>query len=196
VYMVHEDWSGWNEQQGIQPTYISAGQYKTEGNPDEPLSDEARADWQQEVNDLYAMFVNDVAAGRSVTAQVVRDTYGEGRTLIADRALTAGMVDRIDTIETVIGGLLVPGSTGGAAARAGRASIIRPARAETTPPPAGDETDPPAPADQPPPADPPADPPEPEPEPEETPPVEPPADPALEPDVGPEARAAIAALLV
>jgi signal peptide peptidase SppA len=122
VYMVHEDWSGFNEQQGIQPTYISAGKYKTEGNPDEPLSDEARADWQQEVDDLYAMFVADVAAGRGVTAEQVRDGYGEGRTLLADRALAAGMVDRVDTIETVIGALLVPGSTGGAAARAGRAS--------------------------------------------------------------------------
>jgi hypothetical protein len=93
---------------GHQPTYISAGKYKTEGNPDEPLSDEARADWQQEVDDLYAMFVADVAAGRGVTAQQVRDGYGEGRTLLADRALAAGMVDRVDTIETVIGGCSSP----------------------------------------------------------------------------------------
>jgi signal peptide peptidase SppA len=193
VYMVHEDWSGWNEQQGIQPTYISAGRFKTEGNPDEPLSDEARADWQQEVDDLYAMFVADIAAGRNVTADVVQAQYGEGRTLIADRALAAGMVDRIDTIETVIGALLAPGSTGTAAARAGRASIVRPARAEVTPPPAGAETDPPAPpapadppAEDPPPADPPAD---------DPPPADPPAeDPPVE--QGAEERSAIAALLI
>jgi signal peptide peptidase SppA len=199
VYMVHEDWSGFNEQQGIQPTYISAGEYKTEGNPDEPLSDEARADWQQEVDDLCAMFVADVAAGRGVTAQQVRDGYGKGRTLIADRALAAGMVDRVDTIETVIGALLVPGSTGGAAARAGRASVVR-LTAEAPAPPAGDETDPPAPPEpapeETPPADPPADPPAPVAD-TDPPPDEPPA-PDAEPDTEPAqaARAAIAELLV
>jgi signal peptide peptidase SppA len=120
VYMVHEDWSGFNEQQGIKPTYISAGKYKTEGNPDEPLADDALAAWQQEVDDLYTMFVNAVAAGRGVTAQQVRDGYGQGRTPRAVRAIEAGLVDRVDTIEGVIGGLLVPGSSGTAAARAGR----------------------------------------------------------------------------
>jgi hypothetical protein len=50
---VHEDWSGFNEQMGI-PTYISAGKYKTEGNPDEPLSDDAaRAAMAADVDDFY-----------------------------------------------------------------------------------------------------------------------------------------------
>jgi signal peptide peptidase SppA len=183
VYMVHEDWSEFNAKQGILPTYISAGRYKTEGNPDEPLDDDARAEWQSEVDELYGMFVEAVAAGRGVSADTVRSGYGEGRTLLASRALEAGMVDRIDTIESVIGGLLVPGASGHAAARAGRlaARVEVPAPAPT-----------PAPEPAPVPNDPTH-------VPAETPPIDPPADPVV-PDAGPDApdaeeRAAIAALL-
>ena len=43
VYMVHDDWSGFNENFGVKPTYISAGKYKTDGNPDESLLDAAAA---------------------------------------------------------------------------------------------------------------------------------------------------------
>jgi signal peptide peptidase SppA len=175
VYMVHEDWSGWNENQGILPTYISAGRYKTEGNPDEPLSDDARADWQQEVDDLYAMFVGAVAAGRGVPEATVRDGYGEGRTLLAERALAAGMVDRIDTIESVVGGLLADGGRRPAAA----ARVIAPTpRAEAPEPPLEPEQEPPAPEV-----------PEQDPThvPEEAPPVDAPPEP-VEPSVGPDAQ--------
>ncbi|MEA2255564.1 MAG: hypothetical protein QOG35_1609, partial [Solirubrobacteraceae bacterium] len=183
VYMVHYDWSGWNEQEGIAPTYISAGRYKTEGNPDEPLGDEAIADWQQEVDDLYAMFADAVAAGRDVSVDTVIAEYGEGRTLLAARALQSGLVDRIDTLEAVISGLLAPGSAGGAAARA---SSPPAPRAEL---PASDPSTP---------ADPPAPAPVPETDPTPVPddaPVTPPAEPAepAEPQTGENAPGDLAA---
>ena len=106
VYIVHEDWSAFNEKFGVDPTWISAGRYKTEGNPDEPLGDDARAAMQQDIDDLYAMFVNDVAAGRDVSADTVISDYGEGRCLYAARAVEAGLADRVATIETVIAELL------------------------------------------------------------------------------------------
>jgi capsid assembly protease len=186
VYMVHEDWSGFNEKEGIQPTYISAGKYKVEGNPDEPLSEEAQADWQREVDDLYAMFVEAVAQGRGVSTAQVRDGYGEGRTLLAHRALGAGMVDRVATLEETVYDLLASSRDEGANARVAlrfstNAGLHRPsARSETPTPPAGDETDPKRD----------------EPQPEPVIPVEPPPEPDVplaEPD--PETRAAIAALL-
>src|SRR5262245_48723542 len=40
VYTVHEDQSGHDAQTGHRFTYISAGRYKTEGNPHEPLTSE------------------------------------------------------------------------------------------------------------------------------------------------------------
>src|SRR5690349_10913255 len=41
VFMLHWDESGFNERIGINLTYIYEGRYKIEGNPDEPLSEEA-----------------------------------------------------------------------------------------------------------------------------------------------------------
>lgn len=136
VYMLHEDWSKANEQMGVDPTYVFAGRYKVEANMDEPLADDARAAMQQDVDDIYAMFVDAVAAGRGVSAKVVRDTYGEGRVMNAARALEAGMVDRIDTLETVVRGLIT-GEDTGPLARSGGPKLVAAPRAE-----AGDPEEP------------------------------------------------------
>src|SRR5690606_4285100 len=42
VYAMHEDISEMEAEMGLKVTLISAGEYKTEGNPHEPLGDEAR----------------------------------------------------------------------------------------------------------------------------------------------------------
>ena len=99
TYVVHEDFSGLNEKLGVQVTYISAGKYKVEGNPDEPLTDEAREYAQSVVDTHYGDFLSDVAEGRGTSAEEVRDGYGEGRVLTAQNALDAGMVDRVESYE-------------------------------------------------------------------------------------------------
>lgn len=43
VYVAHIDASEYEKNIGIKTTLISAGKYKTEGNPFEPLTEEARA---------------------------------------------------------------------------------------------------------------------------------------------------------
>lgn len=102
VYALHMEMSGMAEKEGIKPTYISAGKYKTEGNQFEPLSDEAREHMQGIVNDSYEQFVHDVARGRGVSDAKVRNDYGQGRVLTAKQARAAGMVDGIATLEQVI----------------------------------------------------------------------------------------------
>jgi signal peptide peptidase SppA len=102
VYVLHADFSKLNERVGVAVTYISAGRFKTEGNEDEPLSDEAREHAQEVVNDLYSMFVNDVAKGRGTTPAQVRNGYGEGRIVTARRAVELGMADRIETLERAV----------------------------------------------------------------------------------------------
>ncbi len=102
VYAAHEDDSGALEMAGIKITLISAGRYKTEGNPFEPLADEAKANIQDQVDTFYAMFLGDVAKGRGVTSSIVASSYGQGRTMLARQALAAGMVDRIDTLEATV----------------------------------------------------------------------------------------------
>jgi ClpP class serine protease len=57
---------------------------------------------QTAVNDYYGMFTADVAKGRGVGQQEVMDGYGEGRTLTAKRAKSAGLVDRVATLNETI----------------------------------------------------------------------------------------------
>lgn len=111
VYQTHRDMSEAAAQAGVKFTLISAGQFKTDGNPYEPLSDTAREDAQQAVNDYYGMFVTAVANGRHNdvgTAEVDREamangtSYGGGRTYTAKRAVKAGLADRVGTLQDTI----------------------------------------------------------------------------------------------
>lgn len=102
IFTAHADCSKAMEEAGVKTTYIYAGRYKVEGNPDEPLSDEAKAHIQSIIDSAYALFVNDVAAGRGVKAAEVRADYGEGRVLTARSAKAAGMVDRIASYNETI----------------------------------------------------------------------------------------------
>lgn len=111
VFLLHVDYSAMNEQMGVDPTFVYAGRYKVEGNPEEPLADEARAEFQREVDEIYELFTEEVALGRGLPADVVRsETFGEGRMLSANRAVAAGMADRVDTYEATVA-RLAGGST-------------------------------------------------------------------------------------
>lgn len=102
VFAVHRDFSAQNEMIGVKPTYISAGKYKVEGNPDAPLGDEALASLQGTVNRHYDTFTAAVARHRNVKQSEVTGGFGEGRTVGAKEAVTLGMADRVDTLEGVL----------------------------------------------------------------------------------------------
>lgn len=102
VYQLHFDESRFYDAEGVTPTVIKAGKYKIEGNPWEPLSDEARNAIQGVVNDYYSMFTKDVAKGRGDTVSNVREGYGEGRVLTSKHAVEAGLADRVDTLEATV----------------------------------------------------------------------------------------------
>lgn len=102
VFMAHEDWSKFDERMGVATTLIAAGKYKVEGNPFEPLSDEAKEAMQAVVDDYYGMFVDAVAKGRGTTASKVRGGFGEGRMVLASHAKDEGMVDAVGTIEDAV----------------------------------------------------------------------------------------------
>jgi signal peptide peptidase SppA len=106
VYSAHQDLSKALEREGISVTLISAGRYKTEGNPLGPLSPEALAVRQASVDAAYAQFTTDVARGLGVSAQAVRSGYGEGRALSAKDAKAAGLIDRIATMDDTLGRLV------------------------------------------------------------------------------------------
>lgn len=103
VLAVHEEYSRMDEAMGITTTVVRAGRYKAEANPFEPLTAEAQAAIQEEVDAYYDMFVAAVAKGRDVKAATVRDGFGEGRVVMAKPAVKEGMADRVGTVEDAIG---------------------------------------------------------------------------------------------
>ena len=102
VWQMHVDLSKELEALGVDVTLISAGKYKVEGNPWEPLSEEAKAFLQQRIDEYYDLFVRDVAEGRGVKVAQVKDGFGQGRVLGAKEALAEGMVDKIGTLPELL----------------------------------------------------------------------------------------------
>ena len=102
VYAAHQDVSAMMEREGVKQTLISAGRYKVEGNPFEPLTESARAAIQESVDRHYDAFVSSIARNRGDRVEAVRDGYGEGRVLGAEQAVRAGLADRIATFDQVI----------------------------------------------------------------------------------------------
>ena len=102
VYMAHADWSSWNEKEGVKITYVSYGENKVEGNPDQPLSEETQAFWQSQVDAIGQQFEAAVAKGRGIAKKTVRETFGSGRVYMAEDALRIGMVDRIATFDEMV----------------------------------------------------------------------------------------------
>lgn len=108
VYTAHRDESAKNAADGIQYTLISAGKYKVEGNPFEPLTDEAATAMQSRVQGVYDAFVADVARGRGVSVEAVISGYGQGRVVGAKQAVAINLADRVDTMEGTLKRLSVP----------------------------------------------------------------------------------------
>lgn len=106
VVTAHEDHSAELEAKGVEVTLISAGKFKTEGNPFGPLSDEARESIQATVNEYYDAFVTAVSRHRGVPPKAVQNGFGEGRTVSANTAVAENMVDRVATLDDTISRLL------------------------------------------------------------------------------------------
>ncbi|MCK1577810.1 S49 family peptidase [Bradyrhizobium sp. 174] len=125
VFMCHYDCSAMLADLGVKPTYIYAGEYKTEGNSSQPLSEEGKAFYQSEVDGTYSDFINAVARGRGVSAQTVLDKFGKGRVYGAPQAKKLGMIDDISTIQGALANWGIPDMSQEANRR--RASDDRPA---------------------------------------------------------------------
>jgi len=66
VFMLHIEASRMFEKVGITPTFVYAGENKTEANSMEPLSPKAKTFLQREVDETYLQFLSVVARGRGV----------------------------------------------------------------------------------------------------------------------------------
>jgi signal peptide peptidase SppA len=103
IYAEHLDWSEYNRKLGVKVTYIAEGEGKTDGNPNEPLSEAARAALEAEVARLYGLFVRWVATRRGLREQAIRD-MGAALKYGPD-AVAAGLADRTGTFRTALADL-------------------------------------------------------------------------------------------
>ncbi|MCL4848737.1 MAG: S49 family peptidase [Acidobacteria bacterium] len=129
VFVEHWDESAMDAELGLKVTLVSAGKYKTEANPYEPLNDEARAALQATVDGYYALFTRAVARGRGVPVDAVRSGFGEGRMVMAQAALKAQMVDRVETLDATIRRMARPAGGGRGGSKAADEAFTWRARA-------------------------------------------------------------------
>lgn len=102
VFVAHQEGSKMEERLGIKTTVIRAGKFKGEGNPHEPLTEEAREHMQSEVNRYYDVFTKDVGRFRGATQTDVINGFGQGRIMGARDAVNAGLADWSLTFDQVI----------------------------------------------------------------------------------------------
>lgn len=100
VVMRHVDFSRALQNDGVQVTHIFAGAHKIDGTPFAPLPDAVRAEFQTEVDDLYAMFVEAVARHTGLDPAAIRKT--EAATYRGVAAVAAGLASRISTTDQLI----------------------------------------------------------------------------------------------
>ena len=104
VVYKHVDATKLEEGLGIKSTFFRSGPKKQLGNPSEALSEEAAAELQREIDELYDVFLNDVAAGRGRTKKQVKDEWGDGAVYATARALELGLIDEQGTLHSVLNG--------------------------------------------------------------------------------------------
>ena len=109
VVAMHTDASGKMEKEGLKPTFISAGKFKTAGNPYEKLEGDKLKYLQDSVDESYDMFINAVADARGIDKKVIRDT--EARVYGGKKAVEIGLADGIRTYESVIAEMSAPNFT-------------------------------------------------------------------------------------
>jgi signal peptide peptidase SppA len=100
VYALHIDASKALEDMGESWEFIVAkdSPFKVEGNPAGPLTAEAREALQADIDRYMAMFIRDLARGRSVSRDTVRQQFGGGRMKGPEDARAVGMVDQMSQL--------------------------------------------------------------------------------------------------
>jgi signal peptide peptidase SppA len=113
VVAVHTETSQKDAKEGIKRTILTVGKHKAEGNPHEPLTDEAKSHHLDIMQEVYDQFVGDVARGRGISEETVLKDFGQGRAYKAKTAHKRGMVDGILTLDNLVGQLTTERSTTG-----------------------------------------------------------------------------------
>ncbi|MDR1334789.1 MAG: S49 family peptidase [Holosporaceae bacterium] len=93
VIATHLDISEFDKKEGIKYTTIFAGDRKNDLSPHEPLSENATADLQKEVDRLYKMFVETVSKNRNISSAQIKAT--QAALYFGADALSLGLADEV-----------------------------------------------------------------------------------------------------
>jgi capsid assembly protease len=104
VIAMHADQSVKDAQDGVRYTAVFAGDRKNDLNPHQPISDQAHAQLQAEVDRIYGLFVETVAQHRGLDPSAVRDT--EAGLFFGQAAVGIGLADVIGTFDDALAQLL------------------------------------------------------------------------------------------
>lgn len=102
VIAQHEDDSVAREGLGVKRTIIAEPPGKADGWGGDPISEEGLGDMRGKVQAYYQMFVGDLAKGRAVPVDTVREKWGKGAMLLARDAAEVGLVDGVETLDSVV----------------------------------------------------------------------------------------------
>lgn len=100
VVIGHRDVSEANARAGIKWTYVHSGAMKVAGNPNEPLTEEARSVMQGESDRLYELFTTSVATYRGMAVEDVRAT--EAGIVFGKNAIDSGLADHLGTFRELM----------------------------------------------------------------------------------------------
>ena len=102
VIATHMEYSKAMKEAGIGVTVIRAGEFKALANSVEPLSDKAKTQLQTQLNSAYQVFLEHVADCRNTTVNLCDANMAQGREFFGKDALAAGLVDGIESFDSVM----------------------------------------------------------------------------------------------
>jgi capsid assembly protease len=102
VVMQHVDLSKAQEMSGRKVTDIYAGKFKRIASQNAPLSDAGKTTLQDQVDAIYSVMINDVAAFRSVPVDMAHAQMADGKEFIGQQAIDAGLIDGFATFNEAL----------------------------------------------------------------------------------------------
>ena len=88
--------------QGVKYTVIKAGKYKAIGSPYQELTAADEAYLQKNIDDTNKFFLDHVSVNRNLMVSDT-DKWAEGQTFFAAQAVSAGLIDKVTTLDDLIG---------------------------------------------------------------------------------------------
>jgi signal peptide peptidase SppA len=93
VITAHVDLSQALTAAGVKVTFITFGERKADGHSELPLSEEALARFQEDINAMGELFTETVARNRNIAAATVRDM--QASTFMGEKGVALGLADEV-----------------------------------------------------------------------------------------------------